>query len=53
MRKVLASVVIAAAAFGVGFVVHQPPAPTCIVVNSDGNPAPASCSNPNSYQVTP
>jgi hypothetical protein len=26
-------------------------APICIQINSDGNPAPSSCANPNSYQV--
>jgi hypothetical protein len=26
--------------------------PVCIVINYDGNPAPALCSNPNSYQVS-
>lgn len=29
------------------------PAPVCIVVHASGVPAPASCSNPDSYQVTP
>lgn len=29
----------------------QPDHAVCIVVNSDGNPAPASCANPNSYEV--
>jgi len=28
-------------------------APVCIVVHPNGAPAPASCSDPDSYQVTP
>jgi hypothetical protein len=48
---VLASVVFV---FGCGYVVgHEShhTSPICIVINSDGNPAPSSCTNPNAYQV--
>jgi hypothetical protein len=45
--------------FGMGYALgwhshatHVPP-PVCIVVHANGAPAPASCTDPGSYQVTP
>jgi ABC-type enterochelin transport system permease subunit len=54
MNRIVAIIVSVVIVFGAGVVtenVTHRTAPICIVVNSDGNPAPSSCTNPNAYQV--
>jgi hypothetical protein len=57
MKKLIAGIALASGILVGTFVVapalQQPRQPVCIVVHANGAPAPGSCNDPNSYQVTP
>jgi hypothetical protein len=57
MRAILAMLATAVAAsaltLGVVQATSHNPQPVCVVIHANGAPAPASCADPNSYQVTP
>ena len=57
LHRFWALVAVALVAYCAGYTVvgltSSTPSPVCVVIHQNGAPAPASCQNPDAYQVTP